>query len=78
MKCCDSISGEMWEEKCLLIPEPTADQSKDTTKVQRSERMSFIGVSYKNMHGGFWELKWLKDSCINKAHPSTGDISQKL
>lgn len=48
---CDSISGEMRKEKCLLIPE-TTDQSKDITKVQLSERMHFIGISYKNMHEG--------------------------
>lgn len=50
---CDSISGEMRKEKCLLIPETTTDQSKDITKVQLSERMHFIGISYKNMHEGF-------------------------
>lgn len=51
----------------------------DTTKVQLNELMNFVGVTYRNIGERLLnrEQKRLKDSCITKAHASTGDSSQK-
>lgn len=49
--------------------EPTKDQSKDTTKVKLGELMNFIGVIVLWAKSYLLEKKWLKDSCIPKAHP---------
>lgn len=52
------------EHTCLPTPdrEPMTDQS-----------MNFLGVTYKGMGEDLQEQKWLRDSCIAKAHSSLGD-----
>lgn len=51
--------------------EPMADQSKDTNYVRLGESISFIGVTYRNMGKELLqEQKWLRDSCVTRAHPS--------
>lgn len=43
----------------------------DTTDVQPGEPLGFIGVTYKNVVGGYiQEYKWLTDSFITKVYHS--------
>ena len=59
--------------------DPMTSQSTDTTIVQLCETTGFTGVPYRSM--GEWFLRGtevIQDGCITKAHPSTGDSSQKL
>ena len=54
-----------------------ADQSQDAIKIWLGDPMSFIRATYRSV-GEEQEQRWLKDSCITKAHPRMGKGSPKL
>lgn len=45
--------GDLNKHLLTSDKESMADQSKDTTKIQYDELMSFIGVAYRNMGEGY-------------------------
>jgi hypothetical protein len=55
-------------------------QSMDTSKVQPcDDSQGLLGLLDSNMGEGLLTgQKWVKDSCLTKAHPNMGDSSQKL
>jgi hypothetical protein len=64
-------SAVVWRERTHMSTHPrqrTHDRPKCGYK-----RVSFIGVTYRNVGEDLQEQKWLRGSCITKAQPSMGD-----
>jgi hypothetical protein len=90
--CVRTSPGEIEHTDLLTPVRVTWQTKVYTTEVQLDEPMSLTGVTYRNVgeglqeYGGgvtgIWgrgylqEQKWLKDSCITTAHPSTGHSSE--
>lgn len=76
-RACYEIKGYLnlrvtvvWQ--CLLIPgrEWMTEQRMNDTKILLSKPMGSTGAAYKNMNERLLKKqKWLKESCITKAHP---------
>lgn len=66
--------------KGLFTPnkEPSADQRKDTAKVQLGEPCVLLGVIFRNMDGGITYRSRNDSVTAAKTHPSMSDSSPKL